>query len=155
MRSEGIYVMQHLYSTRYNSTQRHSWRWICSAISTPATHSNSFRHDLVTSHLVIMKQKYTFKLTFSLRAFLLKKALHDSHEIASKLQPRARSPQTRHSLSSFNEAFGERALLVFSFPPPRGRSSAGMTQTSDEMVSPLANSKKQKLRKYTLIYAFK
>lgn len=43
--------------------------------------------------------KADLKLTFSFSAFLRKKALHDSHDMASKLQPRALSPQTPHILS--------------------------------------------------------
>ena len=37
------------------------------------------------------------KSTFVFKAFLLKKALHDSHVMASKLYPRALSPQTPHT----------------------------------------------------------
>ena len=40
--------------------------------------------------------------TFCFKAFRRKNALQDSHDIASKLHPRARSPQTLQYLSSFD-----------------------------------------------------
>lgn len=60
--------------------------------------------------------------TLSLRAFLLKKALHDSQEMASKLQPNALSPHTPHILSSTFFIF-LRASPPFS--PPSSLPSCG------------------------------
>lgn len=75
------------------------------------THATYTMPD-ITNNLL----KYEIQIrTESLLAFLRKNALHDSHEMASKLQPRALSPQTAHILPSFPSL---ELIFDFIFPPP-------------------------------------
>jgi len=54
-------------------------------------------------HHTVAKMTYnTWIHTFCFRAFRRKNALHDSQDTASKLHPRARSPQTLQNLSPFD-----------------------------------------------------
>ena len=77
-------------------------------------------------HIVILKM-VTHRTkhwdTFSFRAFLRKNALHDSQDMASKLQPNARSPHTRQSLSSLDPDGDVVIFSPFILPPPSARLS--------------------------------
>ena len=57
------------------------------------------------THTHAHTRKLTHILTSVLRAFLLKKALHDSHVMASKLWANALSPHTRQTFSSSRGRF--------------------------------------------------
>ena len=75
------------------------------------THTYAYTHKICkhTFFIYICMHTHIYithkQLTSVLRAFLLKKALHDSHVMASKLWASALSPQTRQTFSSSRGRF--------------------------------------------------